>query len=49
MRAAREWKIGDNTPADYALVWQPPVEMLAGRRLSRLLRWARGGCNSGVN
>lgn len=29
----REWKVGDNNPADYALVWQPPVEMLAGRRL----------------
>ncbi len=28
----REWKAGDNRPADYALVWHPPVEMLqAGR------------------
>ena len=21
----REWKAGDNRPADYALVWHPPV------------------------
>lgn len=27
----REWKPGDNGPADYALVWHPPVEMLRGR------------------
>lgn len=27
----REWKAGDNAHADYALVWHPPVEMLAGR------------------
>ncbi len=27
----REWKPGDNAPADYALVWHPPVEMLSGR------------------
>ncbi|WP_202304758.1 glyoxylate/hydroxypyruvate reductase GhrA [Dryocola clanedunensis] len=28
----REWAPGDNGPADYALVWHPPVEMLAGRQ-----------------
>ena len=28
----REWKAGDNAHADYALVWHPPVEMLAGRK-----------------
>ncbi|GGD12522.1 glyoxylate/hydroxypyruvate reductase A [Franconibacter daqui] len=27
----REWRSGDNGPADYALVWHPPVEMLRGR------------------
>ena len=28
----RQWKQGDQQPADYALVWQPPVEMLSGRK-----------------
>lgn len=28
----REWTPDDNRPADYALVWHPPVEMLAGRQ-----------------
>lgn len=27
----RAWAPGDDRPADYALVWQPPVEMLSGR------------------
>ncbi|BCG09975.1 glyoxylate/hydroxypyruvate reductase GhrA [Buttiauxella agrestis] len=27
----RQWLPGDNQPADYALVWHPPVEMLSGR------------------
>ena len=27
----RQWRAGDNDPADYALVWHPPVEMLSGR------------------
>lgn len=27
----RRWRAGDNDPADYALVWHPPVEMLSGR------------------
>lgn len=27
----RRWQPGDDKPADYALVWQPHVEMLAGR------------------
>ncbi len=28
----REWQRGDERPADYALVWRPPQEMLANRR-----------------
>ncbi|MDV2098696.1 MULTISPECIES: glyoxylate/hydroxypyruvate reductase GhrA [Serratia] len=28
----REWQRGDKRPADYALVWRPPHEMLANRR-----------------
>lgn len=28
----RAWKEGDNGNADYALVWKPPYEMLAGRK-----------------
>ena len=27
----REWQPGDTAPADYAVVWRPPPEMLAGR------------------
>ncbi|EOW6643667.1 glyoxylate/hydroxypyruvate reductase GhrA [Cronobacter muytjensii] len=27
----RAWEPGDNAPADYALVWLPPYEMLRGR------------------
>lgn len=27
----RLWHEGDTAPADYALVWKPPVQMLAGR------------------
>ncbi|QYD68847.1 glyoxylate/hydroxypyruvate reductase A [Paraburkholderia edwinii] len=27
----REWKPGDTAPADFAVVWRPPHEMLAGR------------------
>lgn len=27
----RQWFRGDNAPADYALVWNPPIEMLAHR------------------
>ncbi|EAY1378827.1 glyoxylate/hydroxypyruvate reductase GhrA [Salmonella enterica] len=38
----REWKAGDNNPADYALVWQPPVEMLAGRRLKAVFALGAG-------
>ncbi|EBW4679682.1 glyoxylate/hydroxypyruvate reductase GhrA [Salmonella enterica subsp. salamae] len=38
----REWKAGDNYPADYALVWQPPVEMLAGRRLKAVFALGAG-------
>ncbi|ECF5994888.1 glyoxylate/hydroxypyruvate reductase GhrA [Salmonella enterica subsp. salamae] len=39
----REWKAGDNHPADYALVWQPPVEMLAGRPLKAVFALGAGG------
>ena len=28
----RQWQPGDDKPADYALVWQPPFEMLATRQ-----------------
>jgi len=27
----RKWHAGDHEPADYALVWKPPIEMLANR------------------
>ncbi|MCC8397414.1 glyoxylate/hydroxypyruvate reductase A [Paraburkholderia sp. MMS20-SJTR3] len=27
----REWQPGDHAPADFAIVWRPPAEMLAGR------------------
>jgi glyoxylate/hydroxypyruvate reductase A len=27
----REWQTGDTEPADFAVVWRPPHEMLAGR------------------
>jgi glyoxylate/hydroxypyruvate reductase A len=27
----REWQPGDTAPADFAIVWRPPGEMLAGR------------------
>ncbi|NPT58496.1 2-hydroxyacid dehydrogenase [Paraburkholderia elongata] len=27
----REWQTGDSGPADFAVVWRPPREMLAGR------------------
>jgi glyoxylate/hydroxypyruvate reductase A len=27
----REWQSGDTEPADYAIVWKPPAEMLHGR------------------
>ncbi|HAC6542326.1 TPA_asm: glyoxylate/hydroxypyruvate reductase GhrA [Salmonella enterica subsp. salamae serovar 48:d:z6] len=37
-----EWKAGDNHPADYALVWQPPVEMLAGRPLKAVFALGAG-------
>ncbi|MFP3244651.1 MAG: NAD(P)-dependent oxidoreductase, partial [Paraburkholderia sp.] len=28
----REWQPDDTAPADFAIVWRPPREMLAGRR-----------------
>ena len=38
----REWKPGDNQPADYALVWHPPVEMLQGRQLKAVFALGAG-------
>ena len=38
----REWKPGDNEPADYALVWHPPVEMLEGRKLKAVFALGAG-------
>lgn len=38
----REWKAGDNHPADYALVWHPPVEMLQGRALKAVFALGAG-------
>ncbi len=38
----REWKPGDNAHADYALVWHPPVEMLAGRKLKAVFALGAG-------
>ncbi|WP_318389615.1 glyoxylate/hydroxypyruvate reductase GhrA [Enterobacter sp.] len=38
----REWKPGDNDPADYALVWHPPVEMLQGRSLKAVFALGAG-------
>ena len=38
----REWKPGDDQPADYALVWHPPVEMLQGRQLKAVFALGAG-------
>lgn len=38
----REWRQGDNDPADYALVWHPPVEMLQGRELKAVFALGAG-------
>ena len=38
----REWQPGDNEPADYALVWHPPVEMLQGRKLKAVFALGAG-------
>lgn len=38
----RIWREGDNAPADYALVWQPPVEMLKGRQLKGVFALGAG-------
>ena len=38
----REWKAGDNRPADYALVWHPPIEMLQGRALKAVFALGAG-------
>ncbi|MBC8750018.1 glyoxylate/hydroxypyruvate reductase A [Paraburkholderia sp. WC7.3g] len=33
----REWQPGDTAPADFAVVWRPPREMLAGRNALRAI------------
>ncbi|CAB3796782.1 Glyoxylate/hydroxypyruvate reductase A [Paraburkholderia ultramafica] len=33
----REWQPGDTAPADFAVVWRPPREMLAGRDTLRAI------------
>lgn len=38
----RVWQAGDDRHADYALVWQPPVEMLQGRRLKGVFALGAG-------
>ncbi|MGZ0720433.1 glyoxylate/hydroxypyruvate reductase GhrA [Kluyvera cryocrescens] len=38
----RAWQPGDNAPADYALVWHPPVEMLQGRNLKAVFALGAG-------
>lgn len=38
----RVWTPGDNASADYALVWHPPVEMLAGRKLKAVFALGAG-------
>ncbi|SFT56592.1 glyoxylate/hydroxypyruvate reductase A [Kosakonia arachidis] len=38
----RAWTAGDNAPADYALVWHPPVEMLKGRKLKGVFALGAG-------
>jgi glyoxylate/hydroxypyruvate reductase A len=38
----REWRKGDDEPADYALVWHPPVEMLRGRELKGVFALGAG-------
>lgn len=38
----RAWQRGDNAPADYALVWHPPVEMLQGRALKAVFALGAG-------
>lgn len=38
----RAWTPGDDAPADYALVWRPPVEMLRGRELKGVFSLGAG-------
>jgi glyoxylate/hydroxypyruvate reductase A len=38
----RAWRQGDDAPADYALVWHPPVEMLRGRALKGVFSLGAG-------
>lgn len=41
-QASQSMKSGDNDSADYALVWHPPVEMLAGRDLKAVFALGAG-------
>jgi glyoxylate/hydroxypyruvate reductase A len=38
----RAWESGDSGPADYALAWHPPVEMLQGRTLKAVFALGAG-------
>jgi glyoxylate/hydroxypyruvate reductase A len=38
----RAWTPGDEVPADYALVWHPPIEMLRGRELKGVFSLGAG-------
>jgi len=38
----RQWEEGDHHPADYALVWEPPVEMLKGSQLKAVFALGAG-------
>ncbi len=38
----RAWTPGDEAPADYALVWHPPIEMLRGRELKGVFSLGAG-------
>lgn len=38
----RAWTKGDDAPADYALVWHPPVDMLKGRALKGVFALGAG-------
>ncbi|MGE8680259.1 MAG: 2-hydroxyacid dehydrogenase [Achromobacter marplatensis] len=39
----RVWTAGDNAPADYALVWKPPAELLANRSGLRAIIYLAAG------
>lgn len=45
----RVWQPGDNAPADFALVWHPPREMLAGRHNLKAVIALGAGVDSVLN